>query len=516
MLELGGDDCEITDLEFVCVGSTNIYAGIKGCAVYGLNVDRATILRNRITGHQSHGICLQTTDGSLIAFNRLSDGVRGAGFNHETCGNDITIYGDSHKNRITGNRCFGAILNGIVLQGVGITGPATQTFNMIDHNHVGGCGGHGIVQYEKETADICYGNPIIGNIVMDILGDIPNHNADPNPYIYGNGIYVQGYDHTLIVGNTVRRTNLNSQIDTSPIPCAAIAHTNTSSGVIIGNTIELSAAYGIYTQNSNQFGQLNDHVLIEGNRISECTRAGIRVANQPGAKLRGNSSSRNLNHGIHLIGAAFSKYVEVIGNTCNDNVGAAIDGINIDESGAALESPIIVQNTCLRNGRYGIGFDTASAVNVILLDNILDDNPVREISIGTGITFRHLRLLTALGTSSNSYFSLQSEAPELIVQDATASGNLTLTETSARGRIFTAAQTAGRDITLPAVGATTGKIDPCAEWYFLRAAAATGAFNILIKNSSASTLATLSAAKQWARLRRAGSLIFLIETGTLP
>ena len=59
----------------------------------------------------------------------------------------------------------------------------------------------------------------------------------------------------------------------------------------------------------------------------------------------------------------------------------------------------------------------------------------------------------------------------------------------------------------------TSKLPPDAEFYFVRPSGATGAFSY---NIGSGPVATLTAEKQWCRIKRVGSVAKLIGYGALP
>lgn len=321
------------------------------------NCARPNVSKNIFTAHSASAIFLRSCVGGIVSFNSFT-----ASTGDEFSG-DITMWNQCSSMKIYGNDCTSGADQGITLQTI-IDGD-TANDNLIHGNNVQGCKRYGIITYnsrESKTGEMRR-TRITNNNIRNILGSTVN--IITGTKTYGNGIYTLSAEDSVISGNTLHSTNLQTVSET--LAPAAIGVNESSNGVISGNTIANCSWDGIRVSDVGQRGDgsgtgasfiPNGYIVVTGNAIANCVREGIFVKNKNSVKIQGNSVYRNGRNGI-LTSTDSGLYptlnnISITGNTSRLNT---LIGIALNR----LVSPAVSENMITNNIGDGLFLDTIDA-----------------------------------------------------------------------------------------------------------------------------------------------------------
>ena len=300
---------------------------------------------------------------------------------------DITMWGSCVNCLVEGNSSDSGASYGIVLQTVS---GATQTAkkNRIIGNTIVGSLNYGILVYNYSNGtppvvNNIYDTLIEGNTIEEVYG-FYNNPATGNKD-YGAGIYVLSAERTTVANNIIRDVCKNT--NGSTLTPAGIAINATSKAVVIGNSIDTSAWYGIFIVDALQLGSGTNlgtsnyvpdgFVLVQGNTTKSTSRHGIYIQNKHKVKCLGNTvdtvSTASMSGVVTestLTGTIYPtlKWLSVDGNTI----------YNVTSSGIQIGNAtgLTVNGNTIDIGSTGIFLDA--------IDATVNGNNIRNITLGSG------------------------------------------------------------------------------------------------------------------------------------
>lgn len=333
--------------------------GLNGSAVFiGGGSSFSTVTRCRLEGVRG-GVTTNLSDDNIIDDNLIT----AVTIAPPEGSWDICIYLGGSRNRITRNRCFGGSFNGV--QVISDVGTFTDR-NIIAENQISTHTGYGIAIYANLPGGTCEKNVISDNQIWDITGliDTVGNRAK------GMGIYVASAEWTVVSGNTLENTNVNTDLQT--LTPGAIGINGVSCATIVGNIIKAPKWAGIYVAGD---GNLLGGVVVSANVITSPTKQGIQVSNIINVTVIGNSvqSAGSTDNGI-----AYS----------NSGTGTGISIQNNKVKGFTAGSGIVATNVQCPNvsGNYvqgcsvGIQFDIGTGAFII--GNEVRSSTSTDLSLG--------------------------------------------------------------------------------------------------------------------------------------
>lgn len=373
-ITVAADKCQITDLKVV--GSGGGGSGGQGACL------RIEGNENRISGclfENGHG-AVYIANGSR---NRVIGNYCGAmGITEDTCG-DIVMQSTSsggqiiNDNIIQSNMCFGGQGYGVVGQLLDASVTSECQRNIIANNIIGTHKAYGIMLYDQDndgnSVHLTTGNVISGNTIKDITGEtIFSGGSDKR---YGAGIYVQSFENTTIIGNTVDGCCL--QTDAEQLAPGGIGIANVGKASIIGNTIFNSAFFGIYLNDALLYGDNAGGITVSGNTISGSGKSGIKGTRLQRYSITNNAIGNSGEFGLIIMHSTLdSNYGVVAGNTIRHNTGNN-NGMNIQHcNGVSVTGNYISGSTV-----NGIGVFSSKQVAVV--GNVCMEITNTAISVGS-------------------------------------------------------------------------------------------------------------------------------------
>ena len=291
-------------------------------------------------------------------------------------GSDVLVtYGSSYcmvdHNFMDGNS------TGISVQQ--IVGEGGMEHNIIANNEIHNQGTYGIIVYrqELEPTGVLRRTIVHSNNVSEIDGGTESSGAGTNPF--GAGIYLQGSQEGICMGNYVRRTNLNT-VDEQLAP-AGIGCTNGANNLIVGNWVEDTAWYGICAFNSGQQGDTtNDWTQIHDNHVMNSTKASIYGKSIERISIKSNVLTNSTAQGVLIQdnGAVFNHVHSVV--TDNVIAGAGGTAVSVDNG----DSCLINDNHITDPASAGIVANTDHAV--VTNNYVQNSQASRAIQISSGVT----------------------------------------------------------------------------------------------------------------------------------
>lgn len=306
---------------------------------------------------------------------------------------DVTFWGSNTSNVVQGNRCLSGAAEGIDFTSAG--NGKTSYGNTIIGNVVDGAKNYGIILYNGEySTSTMTGTRVIGNTVRNIYGYY-NNPATGNKD-FGAGIYVLQAEGTIVTGNFLYNTNINTA--GSALAPGAIGINGLSMAEVTGNVIDTPNWYGVFVADSLQHGRgtgstgtylPSGFVQVEGNNIFNSGKDGVYVTDK--------------------------HKVCVIGNTIDTTTGSGSSGVNVIITNSTnyptLKQVAVDANTVTRPNSSGILL--TGTVDASVSSNQIDTTPNTGIYVdatGTTIVGNSINAATVRGidlrsTGTNSLVS---------------------------------------------------------------------------------------------------------------
>jgi parallel beta-helix repeat protein len=127
----------------------------------------------------------------------------------------------------------------------------------------------------------------------------------------------------------------------------------------------------------------HDWIVIQGFKIQQAPRVGIRVVESADVLIRDNEITHC---GLDAILCGFAMRVQIIDNVCANS--RAEHGIYVSNSHGPNDNPVLIGNRCYGNGRSGIQFNgdcwaggDGTIDNGIIEGNIIYNNKIKGISL---------------------------------------------------------------------------------------------------------------------------------------
>ncbi|MFN3930135.1 MAG: right-handed parallel beta-helix repeat-containing protein [Brevundimonas sp.] len=353
----------------------------------GIRIERLTV-----SGHRRGGVTLQNCSTAVVR----SCGVGASSVNpvaddHTATGYDILVVNGGSDILIADNRCVNGAGTGIGVQSTATSEPFTFHNIRIENNVVDEQGCYGILVY-RSNLDKFENIRVTGNTVSNISGSVRQSTYGR---VFGAGIYIQGVDGTVVAGNSVRRTNLTTEIEM--LAPAGIGVANATDVRIEDNLVEDCGWYGVCVFDPNGEGSTDGVSRIVGNVIRNNAKTGICTKDIRAATVTRNTVTDNGEHGFlsrsHSPRTAAARH-DLRDNRFADNAGQGIfflggdgDLLNNDIShndggGVVLGSAgrfQLVGNRIANNGAWGVS--GVPAAKTTMRDNRFDDNRTGDVSL---------------------------------------------------------------------------------------------------------------------------------------
>jgi len=318
----------------------------------------------------------------------------------------------AHDVLVKGNTCRN-VGHGVMLQNVS---GDTDSFNItVTENDIKGCSSYGIISYRSSAS--LYNVVISNNTIKDVYGTFYNSATPSTPYTHGSGIYGQNVRSHVISGNIIDNVCVNTN-NFGTLSPAGIGFGSVTGFIIANNVISTSGSNGIILDGTDS--------IVDSNRISGCSRAGVRARTSTRVAIINNSIDCSLTgtQGVLLEDSASSgahKYLRVTGNSIYASVagisavglqnsliqGNVIDsstaasGTGISVSGSASYDTDVINNKVTMSAGYGIRCTASARVM---------GNQVNGASTGqsiTAISTGYFKNNTADSAGSGSVFTEQ-------------------------------------------------------------------------------------------------------------
>ncbi len=155
--------------------------------------------------------------------------------------------------------------------------------------------------------------------------------------------------------------------DNSGTAALPITYKANGSNVII-NSRNPSTSDNINIENVN-------YIVVDGFKVQNSPRAGIRIVNNTGVIVKNCICSNNTEWGIFT---AFAFQIQILNNTCYGSTNQ--HGIYVSNSNLAHDAPIVRGNTCYNNYQNGIQLngDLYSGGDGIIQDALIENNIVHD------------------------------------------------------------------------------------------------------------------------------------------
>jgi parallel beta-helix repeat protein len=389
--------CTVDNLRIYAVGDISSYS--DGAGIIFFSSSRCAVRNCLVENHRGAGVSIYSSNDCVVENNIfLNSPVANLEPNTNSLA-DIAVVFSSSRNIVQGNICRSGQATGIIFQS--ISGNDACDDNIADSNIVGDCKAYGIVAYRvggltsgNSTSRAVISNNVIRNISGTILNSIPNN------YSFGSGVYLQGAEDSVVIGNTIKNTHSGSVTFAQTLAPGAIGATNMTRFVIDGNVIDQEKMFGIHVGDPNTGGEPVGQGIISNNKISNATLTGITCINRGNLIITGNAIDTTGSAGIR------------IGNTLTQRNNIAINGNQVKNSGSTsnieanfVNNLTINDNQTNTGSVHGISVLNSSKVSV--KSNNVQNATSRSIQItstcsevmvcdnliaGTGATIEGIRL----------------------------------------------------------------------------------------------------------------------------
>lgn len=327
---------------------TTITSTYHGFAFYfTTGSHRGKVFNCLVTDHRRGGIMFVGSNYCEAAFNTMKDSVvNPATDNSSQAGVDIWLVNGCNNCNIHDNISRAGAGTGVSIQAIV---DSVNDHNVIADNNISEAYAYGIYVYVGDADWEVDHNVITGNVIDTVYGSVES--ASTSNYTFGCGIYVQGAEHTTVVGNSVQNTCIDT--DTETLTPACIGMTNCRSALIANNTCTDSTWYGIMIVHSNDNATFDDAVtIVEGNRVYNATLDGIYAKNLEKFNINDNTVISPGARGIRVNNASVTQIDHVsIGNNYIADTGNA--GIEVVDA----KFMNVSNNMCMDCGTRGIVYD---------------------------------------------------------------------------------------------------------------------------------------------------------------
>ncbi|MCO6442640.1 MAG: right-handed parallel beta-helix repeat-containing protein, partial [Anaerolineae bacterium] len=370
---------EVSGLRLRAPGTSTSYS--NGNGVYILDSEYCRVEGCTVINHRGAGVNLYSSNYCEVVGNTFLDSpVAHLDQNTQTFA-DIAVVYSSKGNRVTGNVCRSGQATGIQVQSIAGSGDADR--NVVIGNVVEGAKAYGIIAYRQNpdyTQDTVSGTVISGNTIKTVYGTILN--VATSSYAYGSGIYVQGADGTVVVGNTVEDAHagaaiISPSVFVETLSPAGIGCINVTRVVISGNIVNQSGMIGIEVASSGNGDVLGQAVVI-GNIVTRARIAGIRVRERGRAIVSNNAVDTVVGVGVRVYGSG--TLYENVAVTSNSVANSSSSGIQVED----MDGPVVASNIVESAGIHGIS--VSACVNPKVNSNTVHDHASRGIEIASSCT----------------------------------------------------------------------------------------------------------------------------------
>lgn len=362
----------VEGLRLYAVGSMNSIINGCGVRIQG-DSSYVTVRGCAIENHRGYGVGLFNAAYCTVEGNTfLNSPVTDADDHAEAMG-DIGLLYQSRRNTVRGNLCASGQGFGIIVQTIDSGNDASE--NVIVANVVRDCRMYGIAVYQGNAADTLYNNIVADNTIRNITGAIQNN---PGGYIYGNGIYIQGAEDTVVIGNDIQGTHQAAVTFLETLAPGAIGATNLSRILIAGNMIRTAGKFGITVRDPNAEGESTGFALIANNTVTATTMSGIHVLERGRVKIIGNTTDATAEYGVLVANTtAQDELISIENNTIRN---PAASGIQVDYASELR----ISGNTVKGAATHGIA--VANATDILVTGNLVKNHVSRGITIASTVT----------------------------------------------------------------------------------------------------------------------------------
>jgi len=297
------------------------------------NVSRGFIRNNTITS--------STVDPETVVTNNTSSGA--------------ALFDGTNGVKVKGNTISRV---GIGVNVQAIAAGANVDSNTVTANEIFDCYGYGVNAYS--LASLVGSTVISNNVIYDIYGQV--YNLAVNGYSHGAGIYLQNARGSIVTGNVISNTNINT--DNATLVPAAIAMNGGDGAVISANLLKNEGLnwWGVAVINApNNLKPTS----VTGNSISGYLE-GVKVNNSKNVVVTGNNATLCSKGFAGPTGeGAKSESIVVTGNNFSSNQAAGLDVQYMNDSS-------ISNNVCNNNGTYGM--TVLACDGVMISSNVTNSN----------------------------------------------------------------------------------------------------------------------------------------------
>lgn len=366
------DNVAIKGLTLVAVGSTSSI--VNGCGIAMFGCTNSRVADNEVSGHRGYGIYLQNCSDCSVLHNSLTGSPVLDSDTHDQTAGDIGLFYNSSQNIVLGNRCSSGNAFGIAVFTINLGDQAYN--NLIALNTINDAKAYGIVLYRSvsDNAVDSFGmNKVSDNIVNTVTGSIEH---TTNGFIYGNGIYIQGAEGTLVSNNQVSDTHSSAVVHVDTLAPAGIGGTNVSDLTILGNKVYRPGMDGIHVDDPTDLGSAAGWGLVSDNEVHDGSRDGIIIKRRGRVRVRSNLVRGCAANGIKAPNVVDRTDIIIVGNTV---VGGSY-GIVLN-----FCSDVLVADNSLSDCSVH-GMDIQNGGNVVVRGNRLDGIANRAIYLESTIT----------------------------------------------------------------------------------------------------------------------------------
>jgi hypothetical protein len=276
----------ISDIH-VTPGTTLGTTGVHGTGIYLSSCTDSTLTRIEGSAYRRGVIMLENCSRIDVDDAYCHDSVVTNSDDHTTAGYDIAVFNNADTINIRRPRCIRGAGIGISVQTRTLDTIFTVKSVHITDAYVANQGIYGIMVYSINARaaavvdDVYEDIKIIRPTVLDITGAIKAQGAAvEREYIYGTGIYIQGVsDNSFVIEDAfVRRTNTATNY--AQLGPGGIGVVQCSGGAIVRPNVENCAWFGIYAQNTLQYGSQTSTLFIDTPMIANCGKTALDTINR--------------------------------------------------------------------------------------------------------------------------------------------------------------------------------------------------------------------------------------------
>jgi hypothetical protein len=295
----------------------------------------ASVKNCKISNH-GYGVYLYSNGGVGNTYFEVTDNQFSAAASNPSWGmsssTDVYVLGNAAYGMISRNRCSSAGGYGVALEAINTT---DQLYRIaIADNIISGYNSYGIMLYRNgpyvsgTTAAVQH-NVIVNNVVDQISG-ARTRTPGGTDYVFGAGIYIQGAEDSLVLGNKLSNTNTATTV-TSLAP-GAIGLGSVGRAVVANNEITSPAQYGVYVTDTFYNGYQPGAIQIDNNLIQGAGAIGVYIVLRSQVYVRNNSIIGCVSHGIATSSNTVNLYCEDLLFSNNGIVGCGGSGISLNSA----------------------------------------------------------------------------------------------------------------------------------------------------------------------------------------